>query len=141
MSKLTVYFARMSVLYLGAGASLGALMVIWPELRLQGYTAHAHINLLGWVSMMIYGVSYHVFPRFSGRNMVSETMGWVHFWFVNIGLVGLVAGFFLDATLGETAIVGIKALSGGLVLAGIFMFIVNIWPCLTSLEVTPCAGK
>ena len=141
MSKLTVYFARVGIIYLAIGGSLGAVMSLWPALRVQGLSAHAHINLLGFMAMTIYGVSYHVFPRFSGKSIISETMGWVQFWFVNIGLVGLVAGFFAEPYLDASVRAGLLSLSGGLEVAGIFLFAVNIWPCLKPLEITPCSGN
>jgi cbb3-type cytochrome oxidase subunit 1 len=54
---------------------------------------HVHLNLLGWMSMMIFGVAYHILPRFSGRPLWSDTLSMVHLWLANIGLVGMSAGW------------------------------------------------
>ncbi|HSB31229.1 MAG TPA: cbb3-type cytochrome c oxidase subunit I, partial [Candidatus Sulfobium mesophilum] len=50
---------------------------------------HSHLMLLGWVSMMIYGVGYHVLPRFSGRPLRYPKMGELQFWTANAGLIGM----------------------------------------------------
>lgn len=44
---------------LGFSIGLGWLSYTWRP-------AHAHLNLLGFVTLMIYGVAYHAVPRFSG---------------------------------------------------------------------------
>jgi cbb3-type cytochrome oxidase subunit 1 len=58
---------------------------------------HSHLNLLGWVSMMIYGVGYHILPRFMGRPLYSLKMGEAQFWLANIGLVFMLLFFVLNA--------------------------------------------
>jgi len=55
--------------------------------------AHAHLNLLGFVTGMIYGVAYHAVPRFRGvpfrraRLALAQVIAHV------IGLTGMVLGF------------------------------------------------
>ena len=51
--------------------------------------AHVHANLLGFVSMMIFGVAYHVLPRFVGHPLHNRRMAVVHWWVANIGLAVL----------------------------------------------------
>ena len=51
--------------------------------------AHAHLNLLGFVSMMIYGVAYHALPRFSGKPFRRPRLALTHIILANIGLVGM----------------------------------------------------
>jgi cbb3-type cytochrome oxidase subunit 1 len=41
-------------------------------------TAHLHMNLLGFVAMMIFGVAYHVIPRFTGHSLHSRRLAAVH---------------------------------------------------------------
>jgi len=50
-----------------------------------------HLNLLGFMSMMIYGVGYHILilPRFSGRPVYSPLLMRIQFWFANPGLIGM----------------------------------------------------
>jgi hypothetical protein len=53
--------------------------------------AHVHFNLLGFMSMMIYGVGYFILPRFNGRTLRWPSWVPVHFFVANIGLLGMVA--------------------------------------------------
>jgi hypothetical protein len=53
--------------------------------------AHVHFNLLGFMSMMIYGVGYFILPRFNGRTLHWPSWIPIHFFIANIGLIGMVA--------------------------------------------------
>ena len=50
---------------------------------------HIHTNLLGFVVMMIAGVSYHVLPRFSSRTVPWSAGVKYHFYLQNVGLLGM----------------------------------------------------
>jgi len=69
MSKVTVWFIKLSMVYLLVVAVLGAIIGIfdWNGALVDALKpVHVHLGLLGWMSMMIYGVGYHVLPRFTG---------------------------------------------------------------------------
>ncbi len=51
--------------------------------------SHAHILLIGWVFMMIFGVGYHLLPVFAGTELYSLPLAEAQFWLQNIGIVGL----------------------------------------------------
>jgi len=89
MDRIIVWYLRMSVVYFVLGALFGVAMILWPGESGYYVTAHAHLNLLGFMSMMIYGVGYHILPRFSGRNVYSPFFVRVQFWFANAGLLGM----------------------------------------------------
>ena len=95
--------------------------------------AHTHANLLGFVSMMIFGVAYHVLPRFSGRPLTSPKLAMAHVWVANLGLIGQVGGFILRPQFGAPgmALVGIGGTFSAL---GAFFFIYNIWTTLGSRD-------
>ena len=57
---------------------------------------HSHLNMLGWVSMMIYGVGYHILPRFMGRPLYSNKIGEAQFYLANISLVGMLLFYSLN---------------------------------------------
>lgn len=86
-----------------AGAAAGLTMAIhdavapetgnWTWLLMP---SHTHLMLIGWVSMMIFGVGYHMIPRFSGALVWSPRMAWWHFWFSLAGLTGMALGFWLN---------------------------------------------
>ena len=82
-------FIRASLFWLGAGVLLGVWMALTSRAIIYR-PAHVHANLLGFVSMMIFGVAYHVIPRFTGNPLRSRSFATAHFWFANVGLALLV---------------------------------------------------
>jgi len=97
MSTITVGFIKCAMVYFLAAMLLGVYMSasgpIYPWMQI-----HVHFNLLGWISMMIYGVAYHILPRFSGRPLWSDRLSVWHIWLSNIGLVGMAAGWMMSAS-------------------------------------------
>jgi hypothetical protein len=77
-----VYFFLAAVLGIWMGGTDGAGWVKF---------AHVHFNLLGFMSMMIYGVGYFILPRFNGRTLRWPSWVPIHFFLANIGLIGMVA--------------------------------------------------
>jgi hypothetical protein len=77
-------FVRSSLLWLGGGVLLGMWMAVSPQAIIYR-PAHVHANLLGFVSMMIFGVAYHVIPRFAGSPLRSRRVAMAHLWVSNIG--------------------------------------------------------
>ena len=118
-------FIRSAVVWLGVGALLGLCMIFEPA-ALVVRPAHMHANLLGFVSMMIFGVGYHVLPRFAGRVLHRRSWAVLHFWLANVGLALQVGGFLLRPVRFEAGTAALGA--GGLLsAAGIGLFIVNVW--------------
>jgi hypothetical protein len=121
-------FLRSSLVWLGVGVVLGYLMVVSPA-HLGLRPAHAHVNLLGFVSMMIFGVAYHVLPRFTGRPLVSPRLAVLHVWVANLGLLLLAGGFAARIYLPGLAVPALH-LGGLLSGLGAALFINNIWRTL-----------
>jgi cbb3-type cytochrome oxidase subunit 1 len=118
-------FIRASLVWLGIGVLIGVAMAVHPAAA-AFRTAHMHANLLGFVSMMIFGVAYHVIPRFTGRPLHSPRTAALHLWIANAGLAGMVAGFILRVFRWE---LGMPVLGIGAVLSatGAMLFIHNLW--------------
>lgn len=95
MDRFVRNFIFMSIVYLGISSVLGILMLSHPSLMHMKFV-HSHLNMLGWVSMMIYGVGYHILPRFAGKPLKSVKIGELQFWLANIGLVGMLLFYVLD---------------------------------------------
>jgi hypothetical protein len=129
MESFVRSFIRSSLVWLGVGVLLGLSMAWWPADHLVYRPAHAHANLLGFVSMMIFGVAYHVIPRFAGAPLRSRPMAAVHVWLANLGLAGLVGGWIARVWVGAlgTTLLHVGA---GLSALGAFLFIFNIWSTL-----------
>ncbi|CAN5271470.1 hypothetical protein BH09PSE1_BH09PSE1_12940 [soil metagenome] len=67
-------FLRLAVLFAILGIGLGAFMGGSGDHTLMG--VHAHINLLGWVSMFLYGLFYRTLPE-AGRGLLPTIHAWV----------------------------------------------------------------
>jgi cytochrome c oxidase cbb3-type subunit 1 len=97
MSKVTVWFIKCAIAYFVAAMLLGIYMshagAGYPYMQI-----HVHFNLLGWMSMMIYGVGYHILPRFSGKALFSDGLSVAQLWLANIGLLGMTAGWAINST-------------------------------------------
>src|SRR5574341_2025899 len=91
MSPLSKNFVRASMVYFFIGGILGIIMIFMKSYPAQLLFAHVHLNLLGWMSMMIYGVGYHILPRFSGTPLAYPKISNIQFYLANIGVVGLVS--------------------------------------------------
>ena len=118
-------FLKTSLVWLGLGVTLGVAMAAKPAWIVYR-PAHFHMTLLGFVAMMIFGVAYHVIPRFTGHPLYSRRLAGVHWWISNIGLALLVTGFALAPHIGAARI-PIMAAGATLSTSGGFAFIVNLW--------------
>ncbi len=63
MDRFARWFIIMSIVYLGLAAVLGIVM-LGSDKAMPLKFVHSHLMMLGWVSMMIYGVGYHILPFF-----------------------------------------------------------------------------
>jgi cbb3-type cytochrome oxidase subunit 1 len=136
-------FIRASLVWLAIGILIGVAMAFWPAGHIVYRPAHAHANLLGFVSMFIFGVAYHVLPRFVGRPLPNEPLAMWHLWIANLGLALLVSGWLAGPTWMEA---GRFLLIAGatLSLIGAALFIVNAWRITSrrsNVELGPPAGR
>lgn len=91
MDPVAKNFVRMSVIYFAISAVIGVHFMFSKYNLHQLFQAHVHLMLLGWMSMMVYGVGYHILPRFNGNPVAFPKLAIVHFWVANIALVGFVS--------------------------------------------------
>ena len=131
-------FIRASLVWLGLGVLIGATMAFVPTAVVYR-PAHVHANLLGFVSMMIFGVAYHVIPRFSGRPLHDRRLPVVHLWVANGGLALLVVGWIARPSVAGpgAALVHTGAAASAV---GAFLFIYNIWRTLDGAARDPSSG-
>ena len=111
-------FLQIAVVYLVVGASLGLYMGL-TEVFVYA-PVHAHLLLLGWASMALAGIIYHLYPAASTTRLAQ-----VHFWAHNlllpIFMVALAA--LLKGNAGAGPVVGVGAI---LMLAALACFAVNV---------------
>ena len=125
MDRFAKGFIVMSILYLALSTIIGIALVLHEELAGLQFV-HSHLNMLGWVSMMIFGVGYHILPRFVGRPLKHRVMAEVQFYLANIGLVGLLLFYTLNVYGSSRTYVGLTAFFGVMEAVAIFLFIYNM---------------
>ena len=76
---MTVRLIKLAVIYLVVGMTLGLVMGITGNFQLRG--AHAHINLLGWATLGLAAIVFHIFPELARTRLAA-----VWFWTYNISL-------------------------------------------------------
>jgi hybrid cluster-associated redox disulfide protein len=85
-------FVGASLVYFLAGAALGLYSAI-GDAGASMIFAHVHLNLLGFMTMMIYGVGYFIIPRFNATTLRWPGILPYHFWIANAGLILMVATY------------------------------------------------
>jgi cbb3-type cytochrome oxidase subunit 1 len=125
-------FVKASVVWLALGVTFGVAMAVHPVWGVYR-TAHLHMTLLGFVTMMIYGVGYHVLPRFTGQPLWSRRLAGWHCWISNIGLALMVVGFILRINLAAGIQTATVVLTTGGVLStlGAYVFALNVWKTIS----------
>jgi heme/copper-type cytochrome/quinol oxidase subunit 1 len=117
-------FVKAGLLWLSGGVTLGLAMAIRPEWIIYR-PAHVHMNLLGFVAMIIFGVGYQILPRMMGYGLFSPRLAIAHWWLANVGLSLMVAGFFLRPW-GVTGGVEVLVAGGILETIGAYCFAFNL---------------
>ena len=95
MDRFVRNFIIASIIYLGLSSILGIVMLHHPGFLSLKFV-HSHLNMLGWVSMMIYGVGYHILPKFAGKMIRYPKMGELQFWTSNISLIGMLLFYTMN---------------------------------------------
>jgi cbb3-type cytochrome oxidase subunit 1 len=111
-------FIKIAVVYLFIGALLGLIMGITQQFVLA--PVHAHLLLLGWASLALAGLVYHLYPA-----AAATLLARIHFWLHNLGLpVFMIAlGMLLTGREGAGPAV---AVSASVVLIALAVFAANI---------------
>lgn len=77
-------------------ASLVGLLLGLGLLPYTWRPAHAHMQVLGFVSLMIYGVAYHALPRFRGVVFRRAGVALLQVALANLGLLGMALAWGLN---------------------------------------------
>lgn len=132
MPLLARTFIKAGLLYFVVGLSAGVLYLarpVFPTLpSVVGllYPVYIHLLVVGWVTQLIMGVVYWMFPKFSKeRPRGNERLGWFVFAFLNVGL--LLRAFAEPLSVLQPSLGWILALSAILQLAAGWGFIINTW--------------
>lgn len=130
MKNIDRWFILIGLLYGIFGFSFG----IWVGInqRFEQAHLHAHINLIGFASMVLFGLLYRAFPALATSKLAAP-----HFIIYNLGAIVFLAGIPL-AQGGHT----IALAAGGslTVLAGMLIFLANYFLNVFNQSTTPARG-
>ncbi|MBA8899690.1 hypothetical protein [Phyllobacterium sp. P30BS-XVII] len=114
MPRVSQLFFKTATVFFLIGIILGLQMGMSGDHA--AFPAHAHLNLLGWVTSAIFGIYYALNPaRAEGR------LPMIQFAIFTIGVIIMIpALYFLN--LGNTAMVPLVGIGSFIVLAGVALF-------------------
>lgn len=111
-------FLKIAAVYLVVGASLGLYMGLTQVFILA--PVHAHLLLLGWASMALAGIVYHLYPA-AATTLLARIHFWAHNLLLPIFMIAL--GMLLTGTMAAGPVVGIVAIA---MLAALACFAINV---------------
>jgi cbb3-type cytochrome oxidase subunit 1 len=112
-------YLKIASVYFTIGVLAGLTMGMVQDFRFT--SVHAHVNLLGWVSMALFGVIYHFYPN-AANSKLAKTQFWLH----NIGLPVMLVGIALEV-MGESAALLPTIIGSLAVVIGVILFMVNVF--------------
>lgn len=134
MPPLTRWHIKSALIYLAAAMTLGVALALGAVVEMPGWLVYLspaffHLIMVGWVTQLIFGVIFWMFPIVSkARPRGSERLGWATYILLNVGLLLRVLCEPMNA-------VNPRGPWGwGLVLSALFQwlaavfFVFNAWP-------------
>lgn len=117
-SRYPSAWLKLAVVYFIVGVGFGLHMAKSGNHGM--YPVHAHINLLGWVSMALFALVGRSFPAVAG-----STLGKAHFWLYNLALPVNMATLFMYLGGNEAVepVLGMASMALGL---SILLFALNV---------------
>ena len=129
MPPLTRWFIKASLISLAAALLVRAGMSLLSA-PVSGAFAPVffHLFVWGWVTQLIFGVAYWMFPTFTKERPRGYERLWIAtFWCLNIGLIARVIGEPLHILRPEALWAWLTILAAILQWLAAMGFVVNIW--------------
>jgi hypothetical protein len=83
VKRVSDRFLQLGVLAALIGMTMGVVMGAKQDFTLA--PAHAHLNLLGWASMMLYGLFYRAVPKAAEHKLAG-----LHFWVATLAVLTII---------------------------------------------------
>lgn len=117
-STLPATWIRIAVVYFVIAVALGVFMGATHDHSL--FSLHAHLNLLGWVSMVLFGLIGKAYPQLN-QSLLAK----LHFWIYNASLPVMAVALFgvLKGNAGMEPVLGIVSATTAL---AIVFFAANV---------------
>jgi hypothetical protein len=123
MPRVALWFFAVAPLYVLVGMSFGIFMGITQDFSLA--PAHAHLNLLGWVTMALYGTFYAL------AREASRKLAWTTFWLNNIAVCVMFPSLAMVLKFGDQSSFTMPlALSEFLLVGAMLSFTISVWSVL-----------
>jgi len=116
MKRVDVYFLLLACILLICGATLGIVMGAREDFQLV--PVHAHLNLAGWASLALFGLTYRAYPEIAATRLAL----W-HFIVSGIASVLLPIGIGLAVLRSQPALAIVASI---LWLLGVLMFLAQL---------------
>jgi hypothetical protein len=119
MPKVAELFFKTAVVFLIVGIAMGLHMSMSGNHDVIG--AHAHTNLLGWVTSALFGGYYALNPA-----KAESKLAMVHFWVYTLGVAAMVPALYMFLK-GFAAMEPLVALTSLVTFAGVIVFAVVVF--------------
>ena len=132
MPLLTRWYIKSALVYLMAALLLAVVLALPSDLpsfiRFMN-PAYFHLFLVGWVTQLIFGVIYWMFPIITrSQPRGNERLGWASYILLNAGLLLRVIGEPLTASNPEAGFGWLLAISALLQWLAAVIFVFLAWP-------------
>ena len=122
MKRVDIYFLLLATLLLICGAALGIRMGASQDFTLT--PVHAHLNLAGWASVTLFGLTYRAYPQLAERSLAMT-----HFIISGIGAVLLPIGIGFAVLKGQPMLAIVASV---LWFLGVLLFLIQLLTLLRS---------
>jgi len=119
MPRISAVFFAFGVVAMLIGMTLGMHMGATGNFTLM--PVHAHLNLLGFVVMAVYGTFYALAKGFS------ERLAWINFGFSAAGVLVMTPFLALMLSSGDESLEPFVGLGGALAMVGLIAFGVSVF--------------
>jgi hypothetical protein len=93
MNALSIRCIKAAFVYLACGIALGVWFAVDRATGALLRPLHAELNLWGWATLLIYGMAYHMLPRFAGRAPRWPRLAAAQSWLAIAGVALVTAGW------------------------------------------------
>ena len=124
MPRVAQLYFRTAIIFLIVGIAMGLTMAISHDHSAIG--AHAHANLLGWVTMAIFGIYHALNPAKAARRIAL-----IQYVVYTAGVALMVPALYLMLT-GTPAMEPVVAISSLITAAGVLMFAMIVFSSQTA---------
>lgn len=125
-------FIRASLVWFTIGVLFGLAIAFQPSWVVYR-PAHAHMTVVGFLSMLVFGVGYQLLPRMFGHPLASARLAVAHLVMANLGLASLVLGFLVRPSAPRTG-TWLEGAGGTLFAVGALSWVVNLWRTFNAAE-------